>query len=130
MKSLAGQVSRATAEITALIDGVHAGARVAEGSLDDVSRVVDELADAANGIRAMLAEQRRTAELLEDNAQHTAEGADEMAERIGKVAAVANEAGRLSSQVRGAAGDLLTHAVSLEAATPDLRRSLESGVIR
>ncbi len=117
VKSLASQAALATAEITALIDGVHAGARIAEGSLNDVSCVVDQLADAAAGIRKMLAEQRRTAQLLEDNAQHTAQGADEMAERIGAVAAVANEAGRLSSQVRGAAGDLVSHAQGLEAAT-------------
>ncbi|KKC26304.1 methyl-accepting chemotaxis protein [Sphingomonas sp. SRS2] len=117
VKSLAGQAARATAEITALIEGVHAGAQVAEGSLSDVSRVVDQLADAANGIRNMLAEQRSTAQRLEDNARHTAEGADDMAERIVQVASVANDAGKLSSQVRGAAGDLLGHAVTLEKVT-------------
>lgn len=117
VKSLAGQVALATAEITLLIDSVHAGAEIAEGSLNDVSRVVEQLVEAASGIRDMLSEQRRTAQILEDNAQHTAEGADEMAGRIGEVAAVANEAGRLSNQVRGAAGDLLGHAVSLEEAT-------------
>ncbi|MET0374737.1 MAG: methyl-accepting chemotaxis protein [Rhizorhabdus sp.] len=117
VKSLAGQAARATAEITTLIEGVHAGAEVAEGSLNDVSRVVDQLAEAASGIRAMLAEQRSTAQRLEDNARHTAEGADDMAERIVQVASVANEAGKLSSQVRGAAGDLLGHAVTLEEVT-------------
>jgi len=117
VKSLASQAALATAEISALIEGVHAGARVAEGSLNDVSLVVDQLADAAMAIRRMLAEQRRTAELLENNAYHTAQDADEMADRIGEVAAVADQAGRLSSQVRGAAGDLLGHAVALESAT-------------
>lgn len=117
VKTLAGQCARATAEISALIDGVHAGARIAEGSLGDVSRVVEELAVAAVQIRSMLSEQRRTAQVLEVNAQNTAEGADEMAERIGKVAEVANEAGKLSSQVRGAAGELLGQAMSLKEAT-------------
>lgn len=119
VKSLAGQAARATDEISSLIDGVHAGARVAEGSLDDVSRVVEELADAASRIRSMLAEQRQTAQLLEQNAQSSAEGADDMAARIGKVAAVTSEAERLSSQVRGSAGDLLDHAVNLQKATQD-----------
>jgi len=127
VKSLASQTARATAEITVLIDGVHAGARVAEGSLNDVSSVVDQLADAATGIKKMLAEQRRTTQLLEDNAKHTAQGADEMAERIGAVAAVANEAGRLSSQVRGAAGDLVAHALGLEAATRTFVQQLKRG---
>ena len=117
VKSLAGQAARATAEIKTLIEGVHGGARVVEGSLEDVSRAVDELADAAAGIRTMLAEQRRTAELLEENARHSAQGADEMASRIGEVAAVANEAGKLSSQVRDAVTDLIGQAISLEDAT-------------
>ncbi|KRB82767.1 hypothetical protein ASE00_12125 [Sphingomonas sp. Root710] len=127
VKSLAGQAARATAEITALIDGVHAGAQVAEGSLNDVSRVVEELADAASSIRAMLAEQRSTAQRLEDNARHTASGADDMADRIVKVASVANEAGQLSSQVRGAAGDLLSHALTLEDVTKTFVNRLKTG---
>jgi methyl-accepting chemotaxis protein len=117
VKSLAAQAARATEEISALIDGVHAGARIAEGSLEDVSQVVEELADATVKIRAMLSEQRRTAEVLDHNAQSTAADADEMAGRIGQVAAVANEAGKLSSQVRGSAGELLDHAVTLKRAT-------------
>ncbi|ATE66907.1 methyl-accepting chemotaxis protein [Rhizorhabdus dicambivorans] len=126
VKSLAGQAARATEEISTLIDGVHAGARIAEDSLGDVSQVVEELADATVRIRAMLAEQRRTAEALERNADNTAEGADEMAERIGKVAAVANEAGKLSSQVRGAAGELLDQAVSLKQATSEFVKQLKA----
>jgi methyl-accepting chemotaxis protein len=127
VKTLAGQCARATSEISALIDGVHAGARIAEGSLGDVSRVVEELAVAAMRIREMLSEQRRTAEMLEANAQSTAEGADEMADRIGKVAEVANEAGKLSSQVRGAAGDLLGQAMSLKQATQSFVQQLRVG---
>lgn len=126
VKSLARQVSVATEEITALINGVHAGARVAEGSLSDVSQVVDELADAAKRIREMLAEQRQTARLLEANAQQTALGADEMAERVGMVAAVADETGKLSIQVRGAAGELLSHAVSLQQATQTFVQHLKA----
>jgi methyl-accepting chemotaxis protein len=126
VKSLAAQCSRATEEISSLIGGVHAGARIAEGSLADVSNVVEELADAAMRIREMLSEQRRTAQLLEANAQNTAEGADEMAGRIGQVAAVANQAGELSSQVRGAAGELLDHAVSLKKATQTFVQQLKA----
>ena len=117
VKNLAGQAALATSEIAGLIDGVHAGARVAEGSLNDVSRVVDDLAQSAMRIRDMLGEQRHTAELLEDNAQQTAEGADEMAARVGKMAAVAQETGKLASQVRGAAGELLDHSVTLRKVT-------------
>lgn len=126
VKSLATQSARATQEISGLIEGVHAGARIAENSLGDVSQVVEQLADAAMRIRAILAEQRETAQALEINAQSTAEDADDMANRIGKVAAVANEAGKLSSQVRGAAGELLNHAVSLKAATQTFVQQLKA----
>jgi len=117
VKSLAGQTARATGEISSLIEGVHAGARVVEDSFGDVSNVVDQLAQATGQIGKMLADQRSTAELLERNAQHTAEGAGDMAEQIGKVAEVAKEAGKLSDQVQTAAGDLLGHAVDLKRAT-------------
>jgi len=117
VKSLATQAGRATAEISALVDGVHAGANIAENSLGDVLRVVEELAGAAAHIRTMLSAQRKTAEMLEVNARSTAEGADEMATRIGHVAAVASEAGNLSGQVRGAASELLGQAMSLKKAT-------------
>lgn len=126
VKMLASQAAGATAEISALIDGVHAGARIAEGSLGDVSRVVEELAAAVMQMREMLSEQRRTAQALEVNAQSTAAGADEMAERIGRVAEVANEAGKLSSQVRGAAGELLGQAVNLQEATQTFVQRLKA----
>jgi len=117
VKSLAGQAANATKEISGLIASVHSGARIAEGSLRDVSGVIGELADAAASIRDMLSEQSRTAELLEQNALDTASGADETAAHIGEVAAVANETGLLSGQVRGAAGELLDQALTLRHAT-------------
>lgn len=117
VKSLATQASRATEEISALIDRVHAGARVAENSLGDVLDVVEDLSVAATQIRQMLSTQRETAQLLEANARHTAEDADEMAARVNHVAAVASEAEQLSSQVRGAAGNLLDQSRQLQHVT-------------
>ena len=117
VKSLATQASRATEEISALIDRVHAGARVAESSLGDVLDVVENLSIAATSIREMLSAQRDTAQLLEANARHTAEDADEMAARVNHVAAVASEAGQLSGQVRGAAGNLLDQSRQLQRVT-------------
>jgi len=108
------------------VDGVQSGAEVAESSLTDVSTVVDQLGKAAAVIQEMLAEQRRTAQLLEENAKHTAEGADEMAERIGQVAAVASETGSLSTQVRGAAADLAGQATGLQEATRKFVRQLKA----
>jgi len=126
VKNLAAQAARATTEISALVDGVQSGAEVAESSLTDVSTVVDQLGKAAAVIQEMLAEQRRTAQLLEENAKHTAEGADEMAERIGQVAAVASETGSLSTQVRGAAADLAGQATGLQEATRKFVRQLKA----
>ncbi len=117
VKSLATQASRATEEISALIDRVHAGARVAESSLGDVLDVVEDLSVAATRIREMLSAQRDTAQLLEANARHTAEDADAMAARVNHVAAVASEAGQLSGQVRGAAGNLLDQSRQLQRVT-------------
>ena len=117
VKTLAGQTAKATADINALIDAAHGSTRVVTLSLRDVSDAVGELADAASAIRHSIREQRSSAECIERNAIETACGADEMADRIGRIALVANEAGTLSDQVRGSAGELLESAVALRSAT-------------
>jgi len=127
VKTLAEQSARATSEIASLIDAVHESARVAKGSLSDVSEAVEELADAASAIRTTIAEQRATAQDIERSAGRTAQGANEMAEQIGKVAVVAAEAGGLSRKVRGAAGGLLDNAVALQSATEGFVRHLRAG---
>ncbi|MFS0735796.1 methyl-accepting chemotaxis protein [Sphingomonas sp. 1P06PA] len=117
VKSLAEQTAAAAREIIALIDAVRGSADVATRSLHAVSGTVDHLADATAAIRHAIDTQRGTAQSIERSAAHTAAGADEIAQRIDRAAAVANEAGSLSDQVRNAAGALLGHATTLETST-------------
>ncbi len=117
VKTLAGQVRRATTDINLLIGAAHDSTRVVTTSLRDVSGAVDELADAAAAIGESIAEQRTSAQWIERHAIETACGADEMADRISRIALVANEAGSLSDRVRGSAGDLLDSAIALKSAT-------------
>ena len=117
VKMLAGQAGSATAEISALIEAVHSSARVAETSLTDIASAVDEVAQAANAIRATIVDQSSTAALIERNASDAARDAGEVADGLSRVAAVANEAGGLSDRVNAAAGALLQNAHRLRSST-------------
>ncbi len=117
VKTLAAQASAATAEIGELVAGIHAGARVAEGSLRDVAGAVQDLSAAGRAIGVSVAQQRATAELIERSAQESAAGADEIAIRMERVADVATRTGDLSGDVSAAAADLLGNAMALRTAT-------------
>lgn len=117
VKSLAEQTAAAAREIITLIDAMRGSADIATTSLRAVSGTVDHLADATATIRHAIDTQRGAAQAIERSAADTAIGADAIAQRIDRAAAVANEAGSLSDQVRSAAGALLGHAATLETST-------------
>lgn len=117
VKALAREAATATAQITALVSSVDAGAGDAEGALADVSSAVRDLAAAADQIRRRIEEQVRAANIIDHSARDAATVAAEMAAGIHNVATVASAAGELSAQVEDAATSLMRSAASLEQAT-------------
>ena len=117
VKQLANQAGGATEEIRALASTVQDGAGLANAALAKIAATVAEVAAAAQSIRAEVDGQREATRLIETTAQETAAGAQQMANRIGEVAIVANETETLSERVSGAASGLAQTAAALENAT-------------
>ena len=93
------------------------GADVAHEALGDISKMVAELAEAAESIMASVKEQRTTAAAIEATARETAIGATRITEQVISVAAVANDTEALSGRVSEAATGLSGTARRLKLAT-------------
>jgi methyl-accepting chemotaxis protein len=117
VKQLAGQASGATDQIRTLAGTVAGGATVAHDALAEIATTVAEVAGAAEAIRLEVDRQRHSARAIEGTARDTAQGATEMADRIGAVAAVAGDTERLSGSVSDAATSLSHTARALQQAT-------------
>jgi methyl-accepting chemotaxis protein len=117
VKQLAGQASGATEQIRSLAGTVAGGATVAHDALAEIAATVGEVAGAAEAIRLEVDRQRHSARAIEGTARDTAQGAIEMADRIGAVATVAGDTERLSASVSDAATGLSRTARALQQAT-------------
>jgi methyl-accepting chemotaxis protein len=117
VKALASQAAHATGEITGIISGMNSGASEAEQSFEHVAAAIAELTQAAAAIRGAVDEQRQAATSIEYSAEEAAAGMDAMADRIASVSESASAAEQLSGRVKGAAGELLRHAETLQSAT-------------
>jgi len=117
VKQLAGQASGATEQIRSLAGTVAGGATVAHDALAEIAATVAEVAGAAEAIRLEVDRQRHSARAIEGTARDTAQGAIEMADRIGAVATVAGDTERLSANVSDAATGLSRTARALQQAT-------------
>jgi len=126
VKQLAGQASGATEQIRSLAGTVAGGASVAHDALAEIASTVAEVAGAAEAIRLEVDRQRHSARAIEGTARDTAQGAIEMADRIGAVAAVAGDTEHLSGRVSDAAAGLSRTARALQQATERFVEQLRS----
>jgi methyl-accepting chemotaxis protein len=117
VRALAEETTSATAQISALIGSVDAGAADAERALADISGAVGDLAGAADKIRSGIEDQLRSASLIDHGARDAAAIATGMAEGIHDLAMVASAAGELSTKVEDAATSLMRSAGTLDQAT-------------
>ena len=116
VKQLAGQATGATGQIRTLAGSITVGAEVARGSLDAIATMADEVADAAQFIRAEVRSQRDTATALEHSAAQAAGSAQAIAQDFTGVVRMAGNTEQLSGQVSHAASALTGVARELQAA--------------
>ncbi|MGN6820380.1 MAG: methyl-accepting chemotaxis protein [Sphingomonas sp.] len=117
VKSLAGQAAGATGEIRLLAGAVEGDAGIATGALEEISRMVADLAEAAQAIRQSVDDQRGTTSAIEETARETALGATLIAGQIASIAQVAENTEKLSGRVAHAAAGLAATARDLNGAT-------------
>ena len=126
VKQLAGQATRATDQIRTLAGDSQSRADGAKDALAHISTMVNDLAGAAQAIRAQVEHQRQTAAAIEEAARETAASAVDMADEVGEMGRAVNETEALSGEVSAAASSLSHTAQALASATDRFIRELKA----
>ena len=126
VKQLAGQATRATDQIRTLAGDSQSRADGAKDALAHISTMVNDLAGAAQAIRAQVEHQRQTAAAIEEAARETAASAVDMADEVGEMGRAVNETEALSGEVSAAASSLSHTAQALASATDRFIRQLKA----
>lgn len=126
VKALAAQIGRATGDIVGLVETIASRAGDAEGRFDEVTAAIARLTEASARIRGEALEQGRATTMIEGDARSNAEVMAEVAQRLGRVSAAANETGSLSAQVKTAAQGLLGEVATLQNAAGHFAEKLRA----
>ncbi|MEM9312593.1 MAG: methyl-accepting chemotaxis protein, partial [Pseudomonadota bacterium] len=126
VKALARQASEAATEIDAFLKGVKSGTLEAERSFEAIESAVGELVEAAIAIRWDVENQRKSADMMEMFARHTAEGVGAMADRSKALASTAASAQKLSTQLDTTTTALMRQVSELEQSAAHFVESLKA----
>ncbi|HEX7823258.1 MAG TPA: methyl-accepting chemotaxis protein, partial [Sphingobium sp.] len=126
VKALAGQIGRATGDIVGLVETIASRAGDAEGRFDEVTTAVAHLTEASARIRGAAQDQGQATQMIEDDARGNAAVMEEIATRLSRVSAAANETGSVSAQVKTAAHGLLGQVASLRDAAAHFTETLRA----
>ena len=125
VKSLSRQAAQATGEIETLLSGLQAGSQDAASSFSQISRSVQELAQAASVIRRDVDGQRSLAAEIEVTARQAATEADQIASRSDGLAKSARLAEQLSADLKSASAMLLDNVRELDKSAGDFLARLD-----
>ncbi len=126
VKALAGQIGRATNDIVGLVETIASRAGDAEGRFDEVTTAITHLTQASARIRGAAQDQGQATTMIEDDARGNAAVMEEIAARLSRVSAAANETGSVSAQVKTAAHGLLGQVASLRDAASHFTEKLRA----
>ncbi|WP_343865470.1 methyl-accepting chemotaxis protein [Caenispirillum bisanense] len=102
VKSLAGQVGRATEEISQQIAQVQTETTTAVSAIQTIVRTIEEVNEVASAIAAAVEQQNAATHEISRNVQEAAAGSQEVSRNIVGVTHAANETGSAASQVLSA----------------------------
>ncbi len=126
VKTLAGQTSKATEEITAQIAEIQAVTAGAVTAIQSIGRTVAEIDAIARAVATSIDQQQAATDDIARNVQQAASGTEEVTVSIMDVRDGAGETGRAAQSVLGAAGDLSRHSVDLAAEVDAFLRSVRA----
>ncbi len=114
VKDLARQTARATAEITAKVQGIQNDAGATTEAIARISTQITRIADAQRQVAAAVEEQSATTREIASSAGRAAAGGERIAAAADSVAAAAGDASTGAEQTRQAAQDLQVAADQLK----------------
>ncbi len=113
VKTLAGQTSKATEEITTQIGGIQEATVQAVAAIQGIGRTVAEIDEIARSVAGQIEQQQDATADIARNVQQAAAGTDEVTVSIIDVRDGAGKTGRAAQSVLEAAGELSRHSVDL-----------------
>ena len=113
VKNLAGQVSRATEEISQQIAQVQGETKSAVTAIERIVRTVEEVNEVAAAIASAVEEQNAATSEISRNVQEAAAGSQEVSRNIIGVTEAAHEAGSAAEQVLDASRQMSEQANSI-----------------
>ncbi|WP_375408700.1 methyl-accepting chemotaxis protein [uncultured Methylobacterium sp.] len=113
VKDLAGQTSKATAEIGERITEIRAATQEAVTDIEGIGRTIDEMSRYAAAIAAAVEQQGAATREITRNVQEAARGTEQVTTNIAGVREGASQTGAAASRALSAAQDLSRHSESL-----------------
>jgi methyl-accepting chemotaxis protein len=110
VKTLAGQTTKATEEITGQIETIQQATAESVAAIEDISRTIEQMNEVSSAISAAVEEQNVTTAEISRNVGEAAIGTRDASANIGQVQAAAEQTGEAASSVLGAADELGSHA--------------------
>jgi len=128
VKTLAGQTSRATAEIDAQISAIREVIGSAASAIAKVGATVNDMNDIATVISAAVTEQGAATQEIARNAELAAEGTRLVSTHVGAISEDARQTGSAAASLLASAGELSTQSEILRAEVDRfLRKIREDG---
>lgn len=113
VKNLANQTTKATEEISVLINAVQTATTGAVGAIDSIGEVINRMSGVITTIASAIEEQGAATQEISRNVQQAAEGTRQVSDNIAGVSTVVNETGRAAESVLTAGTDLASQADTL-----------------
>ncbi|WP_188311847.1 methyl-accepting chemotaxis protein [Salinarimonas soli] len=126
VKTLAGQTSKATEEISAQIAEIQSVTSNAVAAIQNIGRTVGEIDDLARAVASSIEQQQSATADIARNVQQAASGTEEVTVSIIDVRDGAGETGKAAQQVLTAAGDLSRHSADLSQEVEAFLRSVRA----
>ena len=121
VKELARQTAKATAEITAKVQGIQGDATATGEAISRISAQITRIADAQRQVAAAVEEQSATTREIAGSATKAAEGGDRIATAANSVAGAAAEASNGAGETQSAARELQHAADQLKSIVTQFR---------
>lgn len=107
VKNLAGQTSKATQEISDLVNEIQATTNQAMAAIRDITGAINHISEGATAIAAAVEEQGAATGEIASSVQQAAQGTQEVTQTIAVVAESSQRTGDAASDVTSALGDML-----------------------
>ncbi|MBV6656900.1 MAG: methyl-accepting chemotaxis protein [Devosiaceae bacterium] len=116
VKSLAGQTTRATEQITRQIAGIQDATGATVTSIEAISGTIDQISEVTSSISAAVEEQSVTTAEISRNVSEAATGTVEVASHMSKVQHGASDTAKAATEVKGSSAELSDQAKMLNSA--------------